>query len=108
MIRFGQGADDSAVYSDVGGVGWIGSVNENITGMHIGMEKAVPQDLGEKYFYTPFCQQLEVHFFLAQYLHIGDWYAVNPFHGEHFAPGIIPVDLGDVNQLAVFEIPAQL
>ncbi len=44
----------------------------------------------------------------AQSLKIGDGYSRNALHGQYIAAGVLPVDLGNVEQLVVLEVAAQL
>ena len=108
LVRVRQAADDGAVHADIGWVGRIGGVHKDVARMHVGMKEAVLKHLGEKNLHAAFAQQLQVGTPGTQRLNIGDGNARYTLHGQHVAAGVVPVNLGYIEQLVVLEIASQL
>ncbi len=72
--------------------------------MHVGVEETVAKRLGEKNLDPVVGKLLHVHAGGAQGLDLADRNSVDALHGQHLAPGQIPVDLRNVQQRGTFEV----
>ena len=108
LVRVAKAADNGAVHRDVGGVGWVCSIDKNIARMHVRVKEAVAKHLGEENLYTAFTQYFEVGTFGSQCLHVRNWNPADALHGEYIAAGVVPIHLGYIDQITVFEIAPQL
>ena len=93
LIFFVQRPHDTAVDPDVLGVLRMVVANKNIAWMHVCVEKAVAEHLGEKDLHAAFRQQLHVRALRFQRLHVGNRDPVNPLHDHHVFATVIGVDL---------------
>ena len=80
--------DDAEIDGDDGAVG----LDEQIAGMHVGVEEAVAQRMAQEGLDQRGGDRLEVVAGRAQALDVGHLDAVDPLHGEHVAAGALPVD----------------
>jgi len=51
LVGGSEGAHDTEIQGDVLGVGWVAGVHEDIARVHVRVEEAVPEDLGEENFH---------------------------------------------------------
>ena len=82
--------------------------DEYVARMHIGMEEAVAEHLGEEDLDAPLRQQLHIGALGLQRLHIGHRDTVNALHYHHAFAAVVGVHLRHVQHRAVFEITPQL
>lgn len=108
LVLGGQAADDAAVDGDVLRAPWFDSADEDVARVHVGMEEAVAEHLGEEYLHASFGQQLHVGALIGQGGHVGHRHAVDALHYQHLGAAQVPVHLGHVHQLGTFEIAPQL
>ena len=78
--------------------------DKQIAGVHVGMEKIVPEYLGEKYFHAAFGQYLQVDVIGTQGIDITDLYSIDALHHHHVRAAIRPVHLRHVQYVGVAEI----
>ncbi len=103
-----QAADDAAVDGNVFRAPRVDRADENIAGVHVGVEETVAKYLGEEDFHTALGQQFHVGTLVGQPGHIGDLQAVDTLHDQHFGAAPVPVDLWHVEQVRAFEVATQL
>src|SRR5690606_3892675 len=82
--------------------------HKNVARMHVGVEEAVSEDLGEKDLHATLGQFFHVCALGLERLHIGNGGAVDALHDQHFGAGVVPVDFRNIDQGGVLEITAQL
>ena len=82
--------------------------DEDVPGMHVGVEEAVAEHLHEKNLDAGARELLDVDALLAQRRHLVDGRAVHALHDHHFFGAEVPVDLGDEQQRRAFEIAPEL
>src|SRR5690554_3058181 len=108
FIVRGQGSDNAEIDGNVFGIRRVGNVHKDVARVHVGVEEAVPEHLGEKDLHAFLGQHFHVHAGISQSVHIGNGNAVDALHHQYGLAGVIPVDEGDVDQLGVFEVATQL
>lgn len=94
LVSFSKAADDGAIQCDVFGVNRIGGIDQDIAGMHIGVEKVVFKNLLEERFYTLVSQYFEVHATRFEFINLVDGNAINPFHNQQLLAGMFGVHAG--------------
>ena len=82
--------------------------DEDVARVHIGMEKAVAEHLGEEDLHTPLRQQLHIGSLSLERLHVGHRNAVDALHHHHAFAAVIGVHFRHIQHRAVFEITPQL
>ncbi len=92
---------DAEIDGDDGAV----RLDEQVAGMHVGVEEAVAQRVAQERLDEVGGDRLQVVAGGAQRLDVGQLDAVDPVHGEHVAAGALPVDRrarGSRDRLRVF------
>ncbi len=82
--------------------------DKNIARMHIRMEEAVAEDLGEEDLHATFCQQLHINAMTLQRGYVWNRNAVDALHHHHGFAAVIGIDFRHIEHAAIFKIPAQL
>ncbi|MNH20738.1 hypothetical protein D3C79_805230 [compost metagenome] len=72
--------------------------------MHVGVEEAVAEHLGEEYFHAAFGQHLHVGALIGERGHVGHRHTIDALHHQYFRPAPVPVHLWHIHQLGTFEI----
>ncbi|SAJ33735.1 Uncharacterised protein [Enterobacter cloacae] len=108
LVLVGQAADDAAVHRDVLRAPGRAGADEDVAGVHVGMEEAVAEHLGEEDLHAALGQCLEVGALVAQGFQVGHRDAVDALHHQHLGPAPVPVDLWHVEQRRAFEVAPQL
>ncbi len=108
LVDIGQGADDAEVQRDVAAAVRPFGGDENVAGMHVGVEEAVAEHLGEKYFDAGAGQARDVHAFGAQRIDLRNRRAVHALHDHHAGGAPVPIHLGQDQQVGALEIAPQL
>ncbi len=108
LIFRGQAADDAAVDGNVLRRPRVDRADENVAGVHVGMEEAVAKNLREEDFHAALGEQFHVGALIRQAGHVGDLQAVDTLHDQHFRAAPVPVDLWHVKQVGAFEVASQL
>ena len=108
LVFPGQAADDAAVDGDVTGFGGVVPRDEDIAGMHVGMEEIVAEDLGEEYLHTTLGQLLEIGALGAQGIDIRHRNAVDALLDHDLTMGQRPVNGGHVEQRRALEVALEL
>ena len=85
----------AVIERDVAAVGG----DEDVAGVHVGMEEAVAEDLGEEDFDTGFRQFLQVDAFVAQAVDLRDRHTLHALHDHHRRGAEIPMHFGHDEQL---------
>ena len=104
FVVVGQRADDAEIEGDVAVVGG----DQNITRVHIGMEKAVAEDLCEEDFHAVIGKFVQID---AVGFEFGDFRygrAVHPFDGQHVAGAVVVKHFRHNQHIAVLEVAASL
>ena len=96
LIVFVQRADDTAVDTDILRVMRMIVANENITRMHIRMEKAVAKHLGKEDLHPTLRKQLHVGALGFQRSDVGNRNTVDPLHHHHAFATVIGIDFRHV------------
>ena len=84
------------------------AADKNIARMHIRMEEAVTENLGEKYLHTTLGQQFHVCALLMQSRNIRNRNTVDTLHDQHIFTAEIRINLRHIEHRAVFKITPQL
>ncbi len=108
LIFRGQAADDAAIDGDVLRAPRIDGADENVAGVHVSVEKAVAEYLGEEDLHAALGEHFHVGALIGQRREVGDLNAVDALHHQHFRPTPVPVDLRHVQQRRTFEVALQL
>ena len=108
LVLGGQAADDAAVDGDVLRIARLPGADEDVARVHVGVEEAVAEHLGEENLHAAFGQQLHVGVLRAQGGDVGHRHAVDALHDQHLGPAVIPVDLRHVDQRRAFEVALEL
>ena len=58
--------------------------NENVAGMHVGVEKAVAEYLGKKYFHAGAREPGDINALRTQRVDVRHWRAAHALHYHHF------------------------
>ncbi len=101
-------ADDAEVDRGVERARRIVDHHEDVAGMHVGVEEVVPEHLGEEDAHAVLGQQLDVGAGAAQPLHVRDRDAMDALHHHDVQAAVVPVDLGDVEQIGAGEVALEL
>ncbi len=104
LVLGGQGADDAKVNGDVATIG----LDEDVARVHVGMEKVVLEDLGEKYLHPAFAQQFHAHALGLEPVDLAHRGAIDALHDQNAGMTQFPVDFGDIKLPAAEEVFAQL
>ncbi len=104
LVGVQQRADDAEVHRQVGRVVRVGSIDEDVARVHVGVEEVVLEHLGEEDLHPALGQQLQVHIAFAQGGDVGYRNAADALHHDNAAAGVVPDDLRDVQQVAVLEV----
>ena len=108
LVKIGERSDDAKIeQNDPSKSRRIGA-DLNIARMHVGMEKAVVEHLGEEQFHAIGGKRTKIHSLAAQFLQLADGNATHAFHHDDFSRAKIPVHLRNQRQLTVSHIAAQL
>ena len=91
MVALVEYSHDAEIHGGVAGVLRIADVHEHVSGMHVGMEEAVPEHLGEKDLHAPGGQLRNVHAGVLERLHVPDGGAVYALHDQHVRSTVVPV-----------------
>ena len=94
LVRFRQRAHDAEVERDVLAEVRRVDGDEDVAGVHVGVEEAVAEHLREEELDAGARQLLEVDAGLDQPLDLRDRDAAHPLHHHHFAGAPVPVHLG--------------
>ena len=108
LVLGSQAADDAAVDGDVLRGPRVHGADKNIAGVHVGVEEAVAEHLGEENLHATFGQHLHVGTLVGQGLKVGDLDPVDTLHHQHFGAAPVPVDLRHIHQRRAFEVAPQL
>ena len=104
LVVVGQRADDAEIEGDVAVVGG----DQNVAGVHIGMEKAVAEDLREEDFHAVIGEFVQID---AVGFEFGDFRyrcAVHPFDGQYVAGAVVVKHFRHNQHIAVLEIASEL
>ncbi|MNE07950.1 hypothetical protein D3C80_1005910 [compost metagenome] len=82
--------------------------DKDIPRMHIGMEKAVAENLGEEDLHATFGQQFHVRSLIFQRHDIRHGNAVNTLHHHHILAAIVRIHFRHIQHWAVFKVTTQL
>ncbi len=108
LVGVPERAHDAEVHRDVlAEMGAVGR-DEDVAGVHVGVEVAVAEHLREEELDARPRQPLEVDAGLDQPVDLADRDPGHPFHDHDFAAAPVPVDLGHLQQRGIPEISAQL
>ena len=77
FVVFGQAADNAEIQRDIAAI----RRDENIARVHVGMEKAVFEHLGEEDFHAVLGEFLQINALFFQAVDVGNGRAVHPFDG---------------------------
>jgi hypothetical protein len=83
LVVVGQRADDAEVQRDVAAEGGRVEADLDVARVHVGVEEAVAEDLGEEDRHAVARQLLEVDAGLAQAVDLADGHAVHALHHDH-------------------------
>jgi hypothetical protein len=103
-----EAADDAAVDRDVLRAPRVHGADENIAGVHVGVEEAVAEHLGEENLHATLGQHLHVGTLVGQGRQVGDLHPVDALHHQHFGAAPVPVDLRYIQQRRAFEVALEL
>ena len=67
-------------------------IDEQIAGMHVGMEEAVAHGVAQEDLQQPRAERLHIMAFRAQRLAVRNRHAVDPFEREHAPRAAAPID----------------
>ena len=104
LIIGAEAAHDAEVHRDV--VGRVAG-DEDVSGVQVGVEEVVAEDLGEEDLGPPLGELLEVEPRLAERLDVVHRDAVDPIEHQHVAPGMRPMHLRDLQQPGPEEVTPQ-
>ncbi len=82
--------------------------DEDVARVHVGVEEAVAEYLGEEHLHPALGQQLHVGAVGLQRRNVGDRNAVDPLHHQHLLTAVLGEHLGHVERLGAGEVAAQL
>ncbi len=108
LVLRAQRADDAEVDGGVFRVLRVVDQHEDIARVHVGMEEVVAKHLREKNLHAVFRELLDVGPGGAQRLHVADRRAEDALLHQHLGPAVVPVDLGHVQHVRVFEVALEL
>ena len=107
-INIGQRADDAEIERDVLPKRPRRIAHKNVARVHVGMEEAVAEHLGEKDLDPGARQLLEIDTRGHDAVELADRNAVHALHDDHALAAIIPMHLGHAQQGGAGEIAPQL
>jgi hypothetical protein len=81
--------------------------NEDVAGVHVGMEKAVHKHLGKENIDTGFRQFFEIDARGLKCGHIADRDAMDTFHDQNIAATVIPVNERYIEVRRILEVAAR-
>ena len=93
-----QGADDAEIDRRVARVLGILGLHENISRMHVGMEKIVPKDLGKENLDAVLGKLRYIRAAGAQFRQLTDDNAMDALHDHDVGATIVPIDFGHIEQ----------
>ena len=99
-----QLTDNGAVHCDIGGIRRVRGIDKYIAGMHVGVEKTVPEHLGKKYFHATFRQAFHIHAPFNQGRDVGYRHPLDALTDHDLPVCQWPVNLRYVDETAVPEI----
>jgi hypothetical protein len=108
LVEVVQGADDAEVERDVAAEGLGLDRHQDVPGVHIGVEEAVAEHLGEEDLDAIARQFFQVDAGGNQAVGLRDRDAVHALHHDHAAGAVIPVHLRHHQQVRAGEVAAQL
>ena len=108
LVDIRQGADDAEIERDVAALAFAFGDDKDVAGMHVGVEEAVAEDLGEKDLDTGAGQARNVHAFFTQRVDLRNHRAVHAFHDHHAGGAPVPVHFGQDQQVGTLEVAPQL
>jgi len=108
LILGRQAADDAEVHRDVLRAPRLMAADEDVAGVHVGMEEAVAKHLGEEDLHAALGELAHIGVLPRQPGHVGHRDAVDALHHQHLRAAIVPVDLRHVEQRRAFEIALEL
>ncbi len=108
LVALGQRAHDAEIDGDVLAVVRSVGGDEDVAGMHVGVEVAVAEHLGEEELDAGAREPRDVDARLAQPVHLRDRYAGHPLHHHHLGAAVVPVHGGNEQQRRVLEVASQL
>ena len=108
LVLVGEAADDAAVDGDVLRAPGRAGADEDVAGVHVGMEEAVAKHLGEENFHATFGQQFHVGALVGQGRQVSHRDAVDALHHQHLMAAQVPVHLRHVEQWRAVEVAPQL
>lgn len=94
-----EGADDAAVDADPERILGVLIGDEDVAWVHVGVEEAVAEHLGEEHLHPALGQQLHVGAVSLQRCDVGDRNAVDPLHHQHLLAAVLGEHLGHVERL---------
>ena len=103
LVLLAQRAHDPEIHRAVLALGR----DEDITRMHVGVEKPVAERLREENLHTVVRQPPHVDAGGLETLDVADGYAMDALEHHDRAAGEVPVDLRNVKQVGAFEVGAQ-
>ncbi|MNV06328.1 hypothetical protein D3C71_967010 [compost metagenome] len=108
LVFRGQAADDAAVDRNVLRAPRIHGADEDVAGVHVGVEEAVAEHLGEENLHATLGEHFHVGALVGQGCQIGDLDTVDALHHQYFRPAPVPIDLRHVQQRRAVEVALQL
>ena len=93
-------ADDAEVDRRIARIGRIVDEHEDVAGVHVGVEEVVAEHLREEDLHAVLGELADVRAGRAQPRHVADGHAVDALHHHHVHAAVVPVHLGDVEQVA--------
>ena len=108
LVFGGERAHDAEVDGAVARRFGVSGVHEDVAGVHVGVEEAVAEDLGEKDFDAALGQHFEVGAGGVDGGFVGDVGGADALHHHHVFAAVAPVHFGNVEERRVFEVGAQL
>ncbi len=108
LVKLRQRPDDAEIQRDIAAEGLGRHAHQDVAGMHVGVEKAVAEDLREEDLHTVARQLVHVDAGLAQLGRMRDAHTVHALHHEHLGGAPVPEHLGHQQQVGVGEVAAQL
>lgn len=108
LVLEGEGPHDAEIDGNVGGILGGRDGNEDVSGMHVGMEEVVSKDLGEEDLDAAFGQNLEIDAATLEGFPVTDGNARNAFHDHDVPARLGPIYSGNVEVVGILEIAPQL
>ena len=103
-----KAADDAKVDGDVLRLPGVLARDEDVARVHVGVEEAVAEYLGKEDFHAAFGKLLHIGTLVGQRRQVGHRDALDALHHQYLVTAPVPVDLGNVDQLRIFKVAAQL